>query len=359
MKLNNKPNTKNKPSSAPFGLSFGKKASKVEAVDPATFVFTPDLPKVNVIPQSVTEKYEVKGVIRKIAFAGIGLVAVFALVLVGGQTYTGMLNSQVTDIQAQEQTLSSEVGALTPYEQYKNSVSSKREGLSAEVSTDVNVGSIYGDLYKTADSLALDLSSISIDQQDANGLETGGCTNPDPFTEAANIIGCITLQGSGSDPQGSKKLVEGLVSISDPARYASPFISGIATSEEGTTTFDASISFTSALYTAQYANLELALDEVLAGASPDATPTVPETNTQAPVSTYDSAVTTKAKELVPDLTESDLVLIDTSAVQACTVEDPKTQLDTIQSIIAPKTSSDVNEIMATLSNDLTAECEGN
>jgi hypothetical protein len=363
MKLSNK-TASGKPPTKIFGMAIsGKKASKVPEIDPETFVFAPELPKVNVIPQHVTEKYEVKGLIRKLAFAGIGVIGVFTLVFIGGQAYTGILNNKVTEIQAEEQALNTQVATLTPYEQYKTAVSGKRTALSQEVSTDVNVGSIYGDMYTTANSFQLELTSISIAQQDESGLETGGCTSPDPFNETANVIGCITFQGSGNDAQGSKKFVEALVGISDPVRYASPFISGIATSEEGITTFEASISFTSELYTAQYASLETALDEVLAGnPTGGETPAVENNGTEEVAASYDSAVTTTAQNLVPSLTASDLTLIDTSASQACTVNDSSTQLESIRSVIQSKlpanNANNLEEIMSNLTDTLDTECGG-
>jgi hypothetical protein len=365
MKLSNKPakGKASKPSALSF--SFGKKKTNTIEVDPNTFVFTPELPKVNVIPQSVKEKYEVKGVLRKAGLAAIGLVAVFGLVFAGGQAYTGVLNGQVESIQAEEQALNTKVSGLTPYEQYKTAVSTKRAALSSEVSTDVNAGTIYGDITTSASKYDLELSSISIAQQDDAGLETGGCTSPDPFNQVENIIGCITFQGSGQDPQGSKYLVEDLVGLADPARYASPFISGIATSEEGVTTFDASISFTSALYTQQYSNLEIALDEVLVGATAEPTDSAIVEGDQVDsdssnTTTFDSTVTTTAQSLVPSLTEDDLVLIDTSATQACSVDDNSPQLETIQSIVEPKIAAtdDIQEIMTTLTDTLDAECGG-
>lgn len=342
-------------------FSFGKKKpDKATEIDPESFVFTPTLPKVNVIPSSLTEKYEIKGVVRKSVFAGVGLVAVLALAWAGGNFYVGTLNSELDAIKAEESQLVEQVAALTPYEEYKNAVAAKRTALSAEVSTDINMSVIYNDMYNTATGQNLELTTIQIAQTEEGSAENG-CANPEPFSEVQNVVGCINISGNGNDPEGGRYFVESLLTVSNGARYVNPFVSSVAVSEEGTN-FEASVFFTTDLYTGQYADLELSLDDLLAASAPPATEEGEEVETgEIAEVTFSSPTTLQAQTLVPDLAESDLQVIETAATGACATGDLEAPLLTIQAVLETRLPADdpsIDGYMEELTTTLTAECGG-
>lgn len=363
MKLSkNSPKGKNEPQKkGPFGLNlnldFGKKApKKIETVDPETFVFTPTLPKVNAIPTALVEKYEIKGVVRKFGFAGAGLVAVLALVLVGGNVFIGGLNTQLDSIKAEEAQLASQVETLLPYEEYKNAISAKRTALSDEVSSDVNMGNIYRDFYTTAQANNVTLTSFSV-AQNTGDAATSSCSNPEPFAETGDLIGCITISGKGASADGARLFINQLVG--DNSRYTNPFISSVGITEEGST-FDATVFFTSALYSGQYSELQLSLEDLLAqDAAENGTGEV-QTGDIAQVS-YKSAVTLQAQQLVPELAEEDLVSIDNTALNACTTNDVDTAIQDISNILTSRLPANDNNLDAytqQLTTTLTQECQG-
>lgn len=344
-----------------LNFSFGKKANKSTTVDPETFVFIPTLPKVNVIPSSLTEKYEIKGVVRKSVLAGVGLAGVLALAWAGGTYYVGALNNELETVKAEEATVVQEVESLTPYEEYKSSVAAKRTALSEEVSTDVNMSVIYNDLYGTAAGQDVELSTITIAQQEEGSTESG-CINPEPFSEMQNVIGCINLSGNGPDPEGGRYFVNELVKISDNSRYSNPFISSVAVGDdEAGTTFEASVFFTTDLYTGQYSELQLSLDELLAQNAPaEGEGEEVETGNIEEV-VFTSPTTLQAQALVPELAESDLQVIETSAIGACSTGDLEAPLATIRATLQTRLPADdpaIDGYMDELTTTLTAECGG-
>lgn len=365
MKLS-KDKTKDKLTTAkkgPFGLelSFGKKTPKgQETVNPETFVFTPTLPKVNAIPSALVEKYEIKGVVRKFVFAGIALAAVFGLAWAGGTYYVGTLEAQLETIKAEEGQLASQVETLLPYEEYKNAVAAKRTALSDEVSKDVNMGTIYGDLYTTANVNQIQLSNLSIAQSADEDTASSACANPEPFSESTNLIGCITISGTGPTADGGRTFINQLVSLGgDKPRYANPFISSVAITDEGSS-FEASVFFTSELYSGQYSSLAESLDDLLAKDSgTDASTEVQTGENNQP--SYSSAVTLEAQQLVPELTEEDLLSIDSTAVNACSTGDTATAIEDIGNILATRLPADNNNLETytdQLTTTLTTECQG-
>lgn len=369
MKLNNKsPKLNDNQKRGPFGLnlnfSLKKKPEPGIDIDPETFVFTPTLPTVNAIPASLTEKYEIRGVVRQFLTIGAILVAAIILVFGGSTLFVTGLNMQLDTIKAEEATIKTQVDALLPYEEYKTAIEAKRTALSEEVSTDVNMGTLYNDLYQTSQANSITLTNISIQQADltAEGADLG-CTNPEPFSEAQNLIGCITLSGEGPTPEGGRVFIDQLVDVEGGAKYTNPFISSVTIGDEATT-FEATVFFTDQLYTGQYSELQLALEDLLASNTPatgDGTTSEIDTPDATPTVTFNSIITTQASELVPQLTEEDLIKIDTEAVNACETGDITTAMNNIESVLTsrlPADDTNIEEYKNQLTTSLTTECEG-
>ncbi len=339
-----------------FGITIGKKAPKpLPVIDPETFTYTPKLPKVNVIPAELTEKYEIKGVARKAVGVAIGVAAVFGLVYAGGLAYTAKLDGDLAALTEQKNTLTTEVVTLSPYEEYKTAVSNKRTTLSKEVAEDVNYGSLYADLSNASNSSNTSFDALSVTQDGE-----GSCINPDVFSEPENIIGCIQMTGGAGASTDVNVLVDNLLSLQNgdgTSKYVRPFISSVSTGDNGGVTFSATISFTTALYSNQYSELELSIDDMLSTQAAADGENVGEGNIDTV--SYVSAVTNQAQTLVPTLTEENLVEIDGISVNACATGDIDTAITSIEEVIIQRLPADdttINDTLTELETTLTSEC---
>lgn len=343
-----------------------KGTKNVAAVEAETLdkdiTYTPSLPKVNVVPLSVFEKYQVKGIARKFLFIGGGIAGVFALALIGGTAYMGVGNAELDKLVAEQSTITAEVNQLQPYDLYKTAIDGKRKALYTSVQKDIDMGGIYANVNSASTANSVDVKNVAVKQY-AEGEEGASCINPDPFGDSAGIIGCIQLSGSGPDKDavnGFLRELEGNNAAS--ASYKNPFISAFTTAsgtETGgiTSTFTATIAFTQQLYTNQYASLALTLDELIAKNGP------------APVATTPTPVTTagyagqQALTLVPDLNPDEVLNIDSIAVSVCNTPDASraataaTASDAVKAIVETgRPSIDATTITADLMDAITNNC---
>lgn len=345
-----------------FGITIkkgsGKSGKAANQINPEEFTFSPKNPKVNVIPAELTEKYEVKGIIRKTAGVVAGVAVIFGLIYAGGAAYAGVLNSELEAKVAERNDLTAEVTALSPYQDYKTAVDAKRTTLSGEVSTDVNFGTIYQNVFDVSQNNNVSITTLSVTQ--TTGEEEGSCLNPDPFTEVQGLIGCITIEGQAQNPSGADAFVSQLVALPGGG-YINPFITSISTTEDGGTNFNGTVSFTDKLYSNKYAELALPLQDLLAA---DTAPAEGEEVAGGEIEqvVYQSEVTNLALSLVPELAEENLVKIDGFAVAACQADgDIPTALKSIKGVLIQRLPADdttVDDIVAQLENTLTTECGG-
>lgn len=297
----------------------GSKAAPLEKVEVDKHIeYAPSLPKVNVVPLTVFEKYQVKGIARKFLFIGAGVAGVFALAFAGGAAYMGVGNAELEKLNAEQSAITSEVSVLQPYELYKVSIEGKRTALYASVEKDIDMGGIYASVNSASGNNSVEVKNIAVKQYE-EGEEGASCVNPDPFGDSAGIIGCIQLSGNGPDKDsvnGFLRQLEGNDALS--ASYKNPFISAFTTTEGGenegvTSTFTATIAFTNQLYTNQYASLALTLTELIAKSDPQPTE---GTDPTAPVITAGYAGE-QALVAVPGLVAEEVTNIDNIAISVC------------------------------------------
>lgn len=354
-----------KKASANGGNATGKKAKN--AIDPETFAFVPKIPKVNVIPAELTQKYEVKGVLRKSGFVLVGIAALFGLVFAGGTYYNSTLNSQFEAKVAEKNNLTAQVQSLGPYQDYKTAVDSKRQSLSQEVSTDINFGTIYSSILDVARDNNVNITSMSVTQS-AGGTAESACINPDPFdTSSSGEIGCITFDATASSSEDADQFADGLLNIDNKA-FVKSFISSVSNSDAepvdgqatDPTTFQGTVAFTAANYSGKYAKLALPLEDLVSTTNSTEGQDVSGGEIENVV--FQSAVTNQALTLVPDLAEENLSEIDGYAVAACQPEgDVTTALASIKSVLIQRLPADdttIDSVVAQLEPTLTSECEG-
>jgi hypothetical protein len=348
----------------PFSLSFGKKAKPVEEINPETFIYEPSLPKVNLVPASVSQKYEVKGLLRKFALGGIGGLVVVGLIFAGGTAYTAILNGSVIQAEEEAADLQSQLAVLQPFTQFKTSVEEKRFALAERVQSDVNMGTLYSDIYGLSIINQLELTNVGVTQYEASEtIETGACLNPDPFTENDSIIGCATLTASSALPDSGRTFVEAMKELEN-GKYVNPFISSVITDQDSQVVFEINVSFTDKLYTDQYKVLQTSIAELLDDTSEKSdekeTPIVVETEpavvAEEEVAPGDNTATFAASftPYVLVLTPAETNTLNAIVDNVCSTNNSLNQLDEILSLFKNKDSFE--EVEAQLPNSINTYC---
>lgn len=320
-------------------FSFGKKkeptTTNITHEQKMEHTYVPELPLVNVIPNSIFERYQVKGIIRKLAFAGIAVVAVLALSFVGGKALVATQTAKIDAISQELSEVTLKSQELTPFEAYQNAVDSKRQALNAITSTDVNMGTMYQSLLTISDQHNIQLDDINVIQYETSSGENNSCTNPDPFQTNQNIeiiIGCVTLKGGTNNQESIQAFLETLESYNGTpgSYYRDAFISSF-TSSDGNNgpphMWEANISFSDAFFTGKYDHLSKSLAEVLTGDVTTDEPVVKEptdeeetseevTDPNVPVVTA-GPLGQYAVTLFPDFTVEETLNIDSIGYAFC------------------------------------------
>jgi hypothetical protein len=346
----------------------GSKGEPLEKVEiDKNIVYEPSLPRVNVVPLTVFEKYQVKGIARKFLFIGAGVAGVFALAFAGGAAYMGVGNAELDKLNAQQADITAEVSVLQPYELYKVSIEGKRTALYTSVEKDIDMGGIYASVNSASGNNSVEVKNIAVKQYE-EGEEGASCVNPDPFGDSAGIIGCIQLSGTGPDKDsvnGFLRQLEGNDALS--ASYKNPFISAFTTAEGGegegiTSTFTATIAFTNRLYTNQYASLALTLTELIAKSDPQPTEGTDPADPTAPVVAAGYAGE-QALVAVPSLATTELANIDNIANSVCNTPEEQraatveTASEAVQAIIETNNADiDAAAITVDLMDAITNNC---
>ncbi len=302
-----------------FGITIGgakanAKTGTITKEEKEAFQYLPTIPVVNVVPNSVFEKYQVKGVLRKLFLIALVIAVVIGGIWAGGQWLIGQQNSQSATLQGQASDLQNQTGVLQPYLDFQNAVDAKRTTLYGATQNDINLGAIYAAFLLATAEYSVDLPQLSFGVSVA-GQGSGCVAEPyqvsDPNAPAEpGLIGCISLQGSSDSYATVNGFLNYLLGYSDcptndPAKKSTPGAGGCfadmflksytngtdATTGEPTASFEASIGFTQNFYTHRFANLSVPLDQVLSGtcdtttdatAAPTATPSPTDIPTPSP-----------------------------------------------------------------------------
>lgn len=243
-----------------FSIPFlGKKDKVEEEIDIADLEidFVPTLPAVNVIPPSVTEKYNDKDITKKFIRAGIAIVAV--IILIFGYTNIGELNHQanIATLEAEGDALRGKIAELQPYETYKTEVEAKIVTISGIMTKDVDVQRIVDFVFSTAAANSIKLESLDIKIIGDGG---GDCLVTNPF-EASAALGCVTVSGNQPNAESVNTFFS---TIASTPGYIDDFINSTQYSDDPeSNSFAGSFAFTAELYSNKYNNMLLPIDTLL------------------------------------------------------------------------------------------------
>lgn len=244
------------------GLSLGKKKKDEDDVDSSMSnydpnqEFVPALPSVNLIPASVIEGYQLQALQARFV-KGIGVLVVVVLALWG--VLFGLEKiSEMRVAQAQEEAAAygSQVQALQPYADYRDSVQGKRTTIGEKMATEVNTGEVVDELKSIASSSGVSLSesvqiSVSTGEEatgEGSAASGGTCQSSDPFTSQPSI-GCITFTGEG--PRGD--VADFIEELNSHDNFNNTFIPETTSGESQT--FNGTVNYTGGFLTNAYADL--------------------------------------------------------------------------------------------------------
>lgn len=248
-----------------------------EAAVNEPFVMT--LPGINLIPQAVLEGYELKALQKRfvqLVAAALALILIIGAVLFGIQKITEI---RVAAAEKEAASYATQIKALQPYENYRDSVQAKRKSIGEKMSTEVDTGKVIGELLNAAKASGVKLSeSITVNVNTGEqSAQTGtgsssssgeACATADPFNSQPSV-GCVSFTGQGNRGQISAFLN----ALDKNPHFNNAFVP--TTSEGETPGFTGSVNFTGAFLTNNYSHL-------VSGDSAQSTPDTTTAPTTAP-----------------------------------------------------------------------------
>lgn len=222
--------------------------------------FVPSLPRVNVLPESVKDRYALNQLIRKFVTAAVliavatgGLYGYGKFLDVGHQAAVKVIDEASAKLQLQ-------ATSLQQYELYKTSIATKRTTLAGAVQNDVDVAKILNYLNGFATKNSIGFKSIALTLSDGKSGATS-CVSPDPFN-VVPTIGCLSISGESSGRASTNAFFTG---VGVTPGFTNGFISAVTNASGGKpSTFTGTVSITSAFYSGKYSNLGTPIDQALA-----------------------------------------------------------------------------------------------
>lgn len=219
--------------------------------------FTPTNPGINLIPQAVLDGYALQRLQTQFAKAIVILIAsIIALwgVLFGLEKVNEM---RVNNAEAEAQQYRSEVQALQPYADYRDSVQNKRTTIGEKMSTEVDTGAIVEEITNAGNSAGVSVSSsLTIDV--LNGASEGAeattaqtiseCAAANPFATEQSI-GCVSFTGSGD----RENVAEFIRLLEENPNFNNAFVPSTSGGENKE--FSGFVNFTGGFLTNAYSDL--------------------------------------------------------------------------------------------------------
>lgn len=225
--------------------------------------FVPSLPRVNVLPESVRDRYALNQLIRRF----VTIAALIVLVIGGVFGYGKFLDvghqAAIKVIDEASSKLQLQATALQQYELYKISIATKRTTLAGAVQNDVDVAKILNYLNGFATTNGIGFKSIALTLSDGKSGATS-CVSPDPFN-VVPTIGCLSISGESTGRASTNAFFTG---VGVTPGFTNGFISAVTNASGGKpSTFTGTVSITSAFYSGKYSILGTPIDQALAAAN--------------------------------------------------------------------------------------------
>ena len=196
--------------------------------------FTASLPRVNLLPASITESFTLRRIHR--VFVAVGL-----LLVVGIGAIWYLQSGQVADAQARldeaqaaNAAVTAKVEALAPIKQMYEQITNEQNLVGTTLASEPQAALVIKRMVDTGGAAGtgqpVEFTSIAIEYRGipVPGDEINPCPNPDPF--AADItIGCVTFSGTARARDQVSAMLNAMAA--DPL-FIGPYVNNSTVTEE-------------------------------------------------------------------------------------------------------------------------------
>lgn len=233
--------------------------------------FTPGVPGVNLLPESVNQGYKLVALRNKFIFA-IGIIILsLTLLLIISKVFSFDRPSGLDSVKSQIESATKQRANLLDYQIFYKSVEDKRQTMSTLMAHDIDFGNLISLVEDAAASSGVSIGSINVVTNDSKSTAIGGCPSPDPFG-STSTVGCISFSGVTSDRVGIGRFVSALNSIKGftNAYVPSSTVGGQSGAVSSVSQVSGTVSFTDIYYTGKYTDLAVPLSDLFSGTKPPA-----------------------------------------------------------------------------------------
>lgn len=244
---------------------FAKKGNKAHpAIDEDVTVdlpvYVPSIPEVNLLPDVIREEYVAKELTRKFKIGVIALIGVIIAVWVISFVTGNINEKKIETISSETTQYNVQASKLTPFEQYRSQVESKRTAFADKMANDINYTDLNNQFFAAAAANGFSVKGYTVAgtavAADGSVAAGGACVNPDPFSSVSGI-GCITFSITGNGNLTGffatlNKADSGFVNVFVPKANIS--------TGDGVASIEGTVSFQDKFYTKRYATYSAPLD---------------------------------------------------------------------------------------------------
>ncbi|MDI1290578.1 MAG: hypothetical protein PSX37_11600 [bacterium] len=194
--------------------------------------FKPALPRVNLLPASITESFTLRRIRRMFI-----VVAVLLVLAIGAVWY--LQNNQVADAQAQldeaqaaNAAVTAKVEALAPIKQMYEQITNEQNLVATTLASEPQAALVIERMVETGSSgsgAPVAFASIAIEYRGipAAGEAINPCPNPDPFGTDITI-GCVTFSGMASSRDQVSSMLNAMAA---DALFVGPYVNSSTVTE--------------------------------------------------------------------------------------------------------------------------------
>lgn len=217
--------------------------------------FTPNIPHVNLLPPSITERYAVERLRNKFLAAALGVLVFLGIGYGGTMILESQAENRLSELEQETMALNSELQELSVYKVYVDEVDAKRATLFDQFTGAIQYANLARWVQSAADENDVMISDFSFGSTEGSG---SSCASPDPFNPSS-AIGCITLNATAEDVQAVVGFTE---SLNENPAFINPYFPTVTLAENGVT-MNGSVAYTAEATTVPYPDMAVGILEAL------------------------------------------------------------------------------------------------
>lgn len=262
-----------------------KKKGKQQGVPTPETRFVPGVVGVNLIPDAILRKYQVKGITQKFIVAGLCLIIIFTGVFGAGFALNLNHTQKIRAIEAEVSSLQGQTQSLSIYRDYYQQVETKRQTLGGLMQNEVDLSRFFKDLSGVAGKYGVNTTNVTvttaIDTTQVEGVAgvegqpdaaaaalqaqmiNASCPSGTPFGVQETGIFCMSFSASADNREALNLFVAELDQNENMVASFTPTTTVNNAEEDIYASGEVTLSVTDAYYSGRYADLLTSLEEVL------------------------------------------------------------------------------------------------